>query len=326
MELPWNSGMRQGNKMSRPPVTALLPVRNGEQWMPNAIHNLNRTLTPYDEVVIVNDYSTDKTLDIIEESKFIAPLRVITNPGRGLVPALNAGISAAKNEWIARFDVDDDYLSNRFALQFENVSDGTVAIFSDFEIYSEKMDYLGYFPSPLYHAAIYVSLLNSERNAHPSVVFRKESVLTVGGYYEEDFPCEDLSLWLRLAKIGRLSAVPQPVLKYTLRKNSVSSSRYLEAKHKTKLVLEKYFDYNKNMDLKEFELILIDYKKYPQELERKLFLARDLCDKTLMKNQELKLRFFIIKIAINLSLNPRTYLVLAKQVLMRKKRRKYRKT
>ena len=312
--------------MNRPPVTALLPVRNGEQWMPNAIDNLNRTLTPEDEIIIVDDGSTDKTMEIIKSGKFIAPLILLSSQSPGLVAALNLGITHSRNQWIARFDVDDFYFDNRLELQLENIQDEVVAVFSDFKIYTEARQYLGYIPSPLTHNGIYLSLLNSERNAHPSVIYRKDAVIQAGAYRDQDFPCEDLSLWLRLAKVGKLSGIPAPTLNYLLRKSSITGSRYLEAKAKTLLTLEEYFDSQFSLDLSKVKQSMHLYRDLPRSSERKLLFIRDICHPRIRNRLTIKLRLYLIFQFFILTLKPNFLPIIVREVWLRRKRRRFRNT
>jgi glycosyltransferase involved in cell wall biosynthesis len=309
----------------RPPISALLPIRDGERWIESSILNINQVLTSKDELLIINDGSKDNTVEIIKECNIIPNLRLISSPGLGLVNALNTGVTEAKNQWIARFDVDDIYDSRRIDLQMTDIPLEVVAIFTDFEMYSDNGEYLGYFPSPLSDFAILLSLARSERNAHPSVVFRKESVLKVGGYREEDFPCEDLSLWLRLAKVGKLHGIAYPALKYTLRADSVSSTRYLEAKIKTKQIFNSLFDLESHDQFLLFWQTLKLYKKSALGLQRKAYLLRDAIGSQVWVHLETKVKFLMIFFAIQMSLNPKTYLLLFRESKLRTERKRMRK-
>ena len=308
----------------RPQVSALLPIRNGERWIKSSISNLNQVLNSDDELLIIDDGSNDDTVAIIRESTIIPHLKLISTSGRGLVNALNTGIAEAKNQWIARFDVDDEYEPERIDLQLTDIPSGVVAVFTDFKTYSEKGEFLGYFPSPLSDIAILISLARSERNAHPSVIFRKDSVLEVGAYREEDFPCEDLSLWLRLAQIGKLHGISRPALKYTLRADSVSSTRYSEAKEKTERIFNTFFDLRDRNQLQSISDTLQLYKKSTYGLERKIYLLRDAFVSHVWRRLETKVKLLLIIVTIQIFLNPQTYLLFLRELRFRSIRRKIR--
>jgi glycosyltransferase involved in cell wall biosynthesis len=308
----------------RRPVSALLPIKDGEKWITRAINNLNNTLMSNDEIVIIDDGSTDKTLEILKKADFKCPIKIVSNRNPGLVNALNLGISEAKNLWIARYDVDDQYIDDRVDIQISALEDNVVAIFSDYQIFSEEGAYLGYIPSPITHLAIYLSLLKSERNAHPSVIFRKDAVLKVGGYLEQDFPCEDLSLWLRLAQVGELKGVPTPILKYNLRRSSVSGSRYREAKNKMILVINDYFDFKLNIQISDIDKTLRTYNCMTLSLQRSLLLMRDLMNLNSRVKIQPKVKLFILKNTLYLGLNLKFFPLLIRELKYRAKRRRYR--
>jgi hypothetical protein len=75
-----------------------------------------------------------------------------------------------------------------------------------------------------------VSLITSQRTPHPSVLFRKDAVLSVGGYRNSDRLVEDISLWLRLAKVGNLVSIPENLLEYRLHKGSITGNNRHEMK------------------------------------------------------------------------------------------------
>jgi glycosyltransferase involved in cell wall biosynthesis len=204
-------------------VTALLPVKNGMKYILTAKEQLSRTCRKFDEIIVIDDESTDGTLPELKRWELEdSRVRVISNSGQGLVSALNLGLQEASNNWVARFDVDDKYTQNRIDQQVAVVDSETIAIFSDYEICRPNGDSLGKIPSPVDSDAVKISLVNSRRTAHPSVLFSREAVLSVGGYRAEDFPAEDLSLWLRMSRVGKLVSVPQLLLKYQLGTSSVS--------------------------------------------------------------------------------------------------------
>ena len=167
-------------------------------------------------------------------------------------------------------------------------------------------------------------MARSERNAHPSVIFRKDSVLEVGAYREEDFPCEDLSLWLRLAQIGKLHGISCPVLKYTLRADSVSSTRYSEAKEKTERIFNTFFDLRDRNQIQSISNTLILYKKSTHRLERKVYLLRDAFGSRVWRHLEIKVKLLLMIVSIQIFLNPQTCLLFLRELRFRSNRRKVR--
>jgi glycosyltransferase involved in cell wall biosynthesis len=198
---------------SNPPITLLMPIKNGERFLPEAIKFLEKNASPEDEILIVDDNSQDQTKSMLMTwAKFNSNVTIVNNPKSGLVSALNFGLKMARHEWIARFDVDDRYPSSRIEETRKYINRDTVAIFTDYQFTTDSGLRLGVVPSAIQANHTAPSLVSSQRTAHPSVCFNKFAVKEVGGYVEEDFPAEDLSLWLRLSTIGRIITVPKNLL------------------------------------------------------------------------------------------------------------------
>jgi glycosyltransferase involved in cell wall biosynthesis len=207
------------------PITLLMPVKNGEIHLKKSMKFLTDNCGANDEILVVNDNSTDNTFGLLKEwEKNYPNVKVINSLKSGLVNALNLGISNSANDWIARFDVDDSYPSNRIIETRKSINSGAVCIFTDYKFTTSDGLGLGVMPSGIYPDFTYLSLVTSQRTAHPSVCFNKIAALDVGGYKNEDFPAEDISLWLRISKMGQIISIPQVLLKYRIGGSSVTGS------------------------------------------------------------------------------------------------------
>jgi glycosyltransferase involved in cell wall biosynthesis len=220
-------------------VSCLLPVRNGEDYLGELIPSILAMLGLEDEVVIVNDGSTDQTSKIIE-SYMINDKRIklIQTQGIGLVAALNLGVSKSVNPWIARFDVDDVYDASRLCNQKLLIAESVAVIFSDYSFTTHSGHYLGTIRSALRSPATLLSLVSAQRTPHPVSLINREYLLAAGGYLLEDYPAEDLGLWLRISNFGELVSTPTILLKYRLSGKSVSKlNREKQLGKKDQLIL-----------------------------------------------------------------------------------------
>lgn len=101
-----------------PAVTIILPMRNEEKWIAACIESILRQDYPRDrmEVLLVDGMSTDRSREIVSEYAQRHPfLKLVDNPERIQVTALNAGIRAATGDYVLRMDAHsqygDDYVS-----------------------------------------------------------------------------------------------------------------------------------------------------------------------------------------------------------------------
>ena len=295
--------------MSRPnePISVLIPIKNGLPYLHQFKSTMTLNLRDFDEVIVVNDGSTDGTSDFLSNwEASSSKVKVLHTDGIGLVHSLNLGLAHSSHNWIARFDIDDNYENNRIALQRDLVTLDTVAIFSDYDFIDEIEKNYGLLTSPILPGPSAISLVNSVRTPHPGVLFNKEAVINVGGYIEEDFPAEDLSLWLRLAKVGKITSVPRCLLHYRIRKGSISSSKRVQALKKKGEVLKKISiqEHDFIYCLENIKEIFEIYDKYEKSEQRKILLIRDLLatNRFLGDNQKNKLK--IISYGIALARNP----------------------
>jgi glycosyltransferase involved in cell wall biosynthesis len=262
-------------------VTLLLPVKNGSKYLLASLDNLVEIAEEQDEILIVNDFSTDDSLDLIQKyQRQDQRIRVINNVNAGLVNALNIGIKESSNNWIARCDVDDSYDAKRIAIQKKAINPEIAGIFTDYEFFTEGDKSLGVMPSAINSESVSVSLSKSQRTAHPSIMYSKEAVLSAGGYREEDFPAEDLSLWLRMSKEGKLISIPKVLLNYRLTPNSVSMEKRGLIQEKTRSLLTSIGISTKDFSFTSsyLESILDNYNNTESSTRRKLLLLRELVD------------------------------------------------
>ena len=204
--------------MNRPAISILLPVRNEERFLPAALDSIFRQTFIDWELVAVDDGSDDATPAILAGAARIdSRVRVLRPSRRGLVAALNAGLDACRAPLVARMDADDISHPRRLELQASflsnNPSIGLLACdfrsFPRASLGSGMVAYEAWQNALASHDDILRDLFVESPFVHPSVLFRREEVLSVGGYHEQGW-AEDYDLWLRLAAAGtRFARLPR---------------------------------------------------------------------------------------------------------------------
>jgi glycosyltransferase involved in cell wall biosynthesis len=196
-----------------------MPVYNAERFVSDAIESiLGQTMKDF-EFLILDDGSTDGSLCIMRRyADEDARVRVISRPNTGIVGALNEMIGEARGELIARMDADDVARADRFELQvrFLEENPDCVLVGSRVLVIDSDGDPLAVLPTPLSHEEIENGLLNFRGQLvhHPATMIRRQSLLKIGGYRPECREAEDLDLFLRLAEIGRIVNLVEPLLNY----------------------------------------------------------------------------------------------------------------
>src|SRR5260370_41966977 len=98
-------------------VSILIPCFNAERWVAQAIESALSQTWPEKEVIVVDDGSTDASLEIIES--FGARERWETGPNRGGNVARNRLLELARGEWLHYLDADDYLVPEKIASQME---------------------------------------------------------------------------------------------------------------------------------------------------------------------------------------------------------------
>lgn len=205
-------------------ISVLLPTNRLDRFFDIALRSVGADLPFGSEVlVILNGEAIDQSNGIDWASFKIQNLRILRSFEAGIVAALNLGLREAQGEFIARMDGDDEVLPGRFLGQLEFLRKNTdfSAIGAQFvEVCQHGMvGARSHLPRRL---RVKPWPPMTTRIAHPAVMFRRASALSVGGYRSDFHHAEDQDLWLRLLKISQLGNLPQVYLKYRKHSQQVS--------------------------------------------------------------------------------------------------------
>jgi glycosyltransferase involved in cell wall biosynthesis len=225
-----------------PSVSVLMPVYNAERYLAKAVESILRQTFTNFEFIIINDGSTDSSLEILKDYALQdRRIHLVSRENRGLVKTLNESISLVRAPLIARMDADDIAMPDRLKVQKEylvsnpevlcvgggcRVIDGKGRFLINADIKSgfdvvEKLALQGITPI-----------------THPAALMRTEAVKAVGGYTELDWPAEDLALWIKLSELGKLDNIPDIVLEYRIHEGSISTKHHETQLQKMKEICE----------------------------------------------------------------------------------------
>lgn len=219
--------------MTTPTVSVLMSVYNCAAYLREAVDSILAQTYGDFEFIAINDGSSDGSLPILQEcAARDARVRLVSRPNTGLIGALNEGIALARGKYIARMDADDRADPTRFAKQvaFLDANAGCVAVGSRVMLMDPYGSPVAVSGHKLEHAEIEQELLTESGWAivHPAVMMRADAVRSVGGYDKRWKHLEDHDLFLRLAQVGTLANLPEPLLWYRRHYASVNFTKASE--------------------------------------------------------------------------------------------------
>jgi glycosyltransferase involved in cell wall biosynthesis len=207
-----------------PKITVLMPVYNGGRYIGDAVASvLQQTFSDF-ELLIVNDGSTDDTLNVIQS--FDDPRIVVINQeNKGIALALNYGLKYARAAFIARFDADDICYPERLQVQYDFMMANP-----DYSVIGSAADYIdmeGHFLFTHKPPAFSNDQLQQLKYEvcpfiHSCVLYKKDLIIANGGYNEYAYTFEDHFLWANILEGQKVCNLAQPLIKVRLNPESIT--------------------------------------------------------------------------------------------------------
>ncbi len=211
-----------------PTISVVIPVRNASTTIGRAVESVLQQTCSVHEMVVVDDASTDQSA--VAAGSFPKVRIVKLSHWSGAAAARNAGIRAACGDWIAFLDADDEWLPEKLEKQAARI--GEVADQSMIFCASEEFAADGRSLGDTFRGRpvdvtpeAWKALLKTNFIATPTVMAPRQLLLRLGGFDEALPVGEDQDVWIRLAMAGRLSYVPERLVKVYVRPDSLSGFR-----------------------------------------------------------------------------------------------------
>jgi len=198
-------------------ISAIIPAYNAAAHIADCIRSVLDQAGPAAEIIVVNDGSTDGTMQVLEG--FHDRIRFLDQPNRGAAAARNAGLRIARGDYVAFLDADDTWLPGKSELQLDFLREHPEIslVFSDEEeINGSRIVHHSYLKKSLFrpdlHPSIpfaYGKLLIENFIPTSTVVATKDCVFAAGLFDEKLRVSEDRDLWARIAARSRIACIPR---------------------------------------------------------------------------------------------------------------------
>jgi glycosyltransferase involved in cell wall biosynthesis len=208
-------------------ISVIIPAYNAADYIGRAIESVLAQTHRPDEIIIVDDGSTDETADVIK--RYGAAVRYIWQKNAGPSAARNAGIRAARGEWVAFLDADDEWLPERLQLQLALLNRNRDLVWAAANFYRcvcwenrrvvcvEPQAAEALLAGKEYHDNYFAAYTRQANGWTGTMIVRRDVFEQTGLFYEGLDMGEDLDMWWRIAyRWPQIGYISEPVAVYHL--------------------------------------------------------------------------------------------------------------
>ena len=208
----------------QPLISVIMPVYNAEKYLKEAIDSILAQTEKDFELVIIDDGSTDQTVEIVREYVSIDERIVFfqNEKNSGVSKTLNRGLNEARGKYIARMDADDIALPTRFSKQLEYMEQhkDVVILSCGLQCFGSSDAVLG---TTVGADNVKVTLLFNSCLGHPGYMMRADILREHQLHYNEgNHYAEDYELLCDALAYGEIDNYPEILMRYRVHEKSVS--------------------------------------------------------------------------------------------------------
>lgn len=224
-------------------ISVVLPVYNGEKYLKESIQSIiNQTYSNW-ELIVVNDASTDGSLNIVNQfMKIDTRIKCINNRiNKKLPESLNVGFRQASGEYLTWTSDDNIYADNAFEIMADvlNKEQEIGMVFCDQNYIDEEGKVIG---NNSIGREKDTSKLYIQDCIGACFMYRSNVIETIGEYDKSMFLVEDYDYWVRLSLKFKIKHIMARPYFYRLHSNSLSENSVTEVRNKKIFIKLKYFD------------------------------------------------------------------------------------
>lgn len=212
---------------NNPLVSVLIPTYNSEKYIKDTLEGiLNQT---YDnlEIVVIDDASTDKTLDIVRKYTDKRIKLFLNNKNLGISGNMNKGIKLSNGKYLAIMDADDWSYPYRIEQQVNLMEDNPKVVLCSgyMDICDEDLNFINTRSYPTTDKNIRKAIVRYDPISHPASMWRVSKLIKTS-LYNKNFPiCRDYDLIVRISEFGEFQNISKSLIKYRVRKDSETGKR-----------------------------------------------------------------------------------------------------
>ncbi|WP_160069136.1 glycosyltransferase family 2 protein [Sphingobacterium bovisgrunnientis] len=291
-------------------ISVIMPCYNSELYITKAIESiLNQSLSNI-EFIIVDDGSTDSTVNIVKSFNDPRIKFIQLKSNKGNYFARNIGIRHAIGKYIAMFDSDDISENNRLEIQYKYLEKKkhVGAIGSNYSFIDEKGNPLGNMKRECNYQDFKIKLLENNYMLQSTIMIRRKLILKYNLLYKLKYKiASDYDFVARCSRYFPIYNIPDNLIRYRFHAKQITSMK-MKTQRKYAMMIRKdiFFqfqvdDFESNYEI--IELLLMDKVNNQEEIQNcAKFMNQLLICNSHHKNYNsfLLKKFFFEKIAANI--------------------------
>ena len=193
-------------------ISVIIPTYNRAHSLARALDSVLAQTRPADEIIVIDDGSTDDTPELMEQH--YSDLGYYYRENRGVSAARNTGIRKASGDWLAFLDSDDEWLPEKLQCQLQRINDNpSCRIVHNEEIWIRDGVRVNQMKKHQKYGGIIFDHCLPLCVISPSAVIIHRSVFDKVGLFDESLPaCEDYDLWLRICALYPVEYIDEPLI------------------------------------------------------------------------------------------------------------------
>jgi glycosyltransferase involved in cell wall biosynthesis len=215
-------------------VSVIIPLHNSAPYIVETLDSLCQQTYVNWEAILINDGSTDETLQTIEPYLKDGRFKYLRQKNQGVAVARNSGLKIATGDWICLLDHDDRWMATKLERQIEfAAANGCDIVCTDAVISNGPVKTLysqeAYFQLDLVAKSkwdkridLFELLIQADFLCASSVMLRKSLFDELGLFDEKAAPADDYEMWLRCAPSAHIGYLNEPLVEYVLHNNNCS--------------------------------------------------------------------------------------------------------
>ena len=229
--------------IKQPRVSVVITTYNYERFIAAAIESvLGQTVRP-DEIVVVDDGSTDGTAPVV--ARYAARgVRYIRQTNQGAGAARNRGIRETRGDLIAFLDADDRWLPDKLARQLAHLRRYPAAGLvtgGEWQVFGAARPPVRVRRRPARAARLYPRILIENLIGNPSLVLVRRACFARVGEFDEGLPLgQDWEMWIRIARAYRIGVVDAPLIDFTQHEDSLTAGKVVERHRSNRVIRRRY--------------------------------------------------------------------------------------